>query len=240
MPKIMTNNPTRTTRRGFAVGRSFGIPMAANTSAADNGRMRTPVSMGTELQNYGQEQRDRKEHARLDQKLREEHGKSATELAVSQHRRIKQRLLPRSGQASLPAQESVHDQEPGDQQPHHRGKPDQLRSVGFGLHPTPLARAQYAEDDHAQPDHGQDRSDVIEARLRRWDVDHLAQHQQDQGQRSRLRRRTRNAMTQMSSRRRRSAARPPRPSRRRQRPDRRQPGASAPESWWRRARRSRA
>ena len=137
MPKIMTNNPTRTTRRGFAVGRSFGIPMAANTSAADNGRMRTPVSQGTELQNYGQEQRDRKEHARLDQKLREEHGKSATELAVSQHRRIKQRLLPRSGQASLPAQESVHDQEPGDQQPHHRGKPDQLRSVGFGLHPTP-------------------------------------------------------------------------------------------------------
>ncbi|CAJ0557601.1 unnamed protein product, partial [Mesorhabditis spiculigera] len=57
-----------------------------------------------------------KRHARLHQKLREEHHDSPPLKAPS-----------RSGQATLPSQESVNDKEPDDQQPHHRRQPHQVR-----------------------------------------------------------------------------------------------------------------
>ncbi len=45
-PTISSSRPIRTTRRGFAVGHSFGMPIADNSNAIDSGTSRTPVCSG--------------------------------------------------------------------------------------------------------------------------------------------------------------------------------------------------
>ena len=43
MPTISSSRPIRTTRRGLALGHTFGMPIADISSAMDSGTSRTPV-----------------------------------------------------------------------------------------------------------------------------------------------------------------------------------------------------
>ena len=230
--------PGATINRGETFGSRRGIPIARDQQRDRERQQPRAGRERREAEADGEVERHDEEEPGLDEVLEEEHGQPAAQLPVAQEARADERLLPWSSRRTCQREKSQSTKTPtrisqsvGESSP--RGR------VRLRLDPAPLARAQHAEDERAEPGRREDGADDVELRprLRRRVGDAPREHE-DRERRSRPRRRRPSARRSRSCRSRRPAARRRRRSRRRRRPSRRRPAAARWRSSRRRARRS--
>ena len=154
--------PTRTTRRGEALGRSRGMPTAASRSVTDSGSNRTPVATAESPRATEKEGHD-EEEARLEEELEEEGGQARLQRRVPQHAGVDQDRSSPPQLPVLPQHEQPEHSCAAQEEPQHRRGTEPLRRPFFRLHDTPRSRPDDPVDDGAEAQGGKEGPDQVEA-----------------------------------------------------------------------------
>ena len=180
MPVNSATNPSCTTRRGEACGKTLGMPTAANRSVIDSGRSRTPVAIADSPRATERNSGTAKKSPACRRYWKKND--------VSPPRRVRFSRIAGSMSAApsvlqpvvLPSQEEPYDESAGEDQPDDRGQPEPLGRFGLGLHEPPGARAQDAVDDQTKPEGGQRCAHEVQPHTRLgWSVGHAPGERED-------------------------------------------------------------
>ena len=137
MPANKRAKPNRTTRRGEASGKTFGIPAAARSSVIDSGSSRTPVRSPTaRARPTGTAGRRRTGPPATGTGRRTTSARRATG-RLSSMRRIEQRLAARSSRRFSQLDEEPQHAATAEHQPDHGREPEPLGRAGLGLDEPP-------------------------------------------------------------------------------------------------------
>ena len=162
VPARSASSPARTTRRGETVGKRRGIPIAAASRVTERGSSRIAGLDRGQAERDGEIERNDEEEPRLHEELEEEHRETAGELPITEHRQPHERLLVVRLAARLPAEEDPDHEEPAEDQPDRGRETGPRRPAGLGLDPAPLGRAKHAEDEQAEAERREHRTDVVQ------------------------------------------------------------------------------
>ena len=179
-PANSVMNPSRTTRRGDAFGRSLGTPTANTSRESDSGSSRTPVSTAEIPSATDRNSGTVKKIPAWMRNMEEEGHDPAAQLEVAQHRRVDQRALAALDPPVLPHTNRTSTTPPAKISQITGDSPSHSGASGFGRTNPHVPGLENAEHDRAEPKRGQGRADQVEpgAFLRRR-VLHAASQEED-------------------------------------------------------------